>query len=118
MDEFELIHEFEDRHLAYLIYEGAYCLAKPEPFYEPLKTLFKDWRQRIYRFDDDIGASVILYKPVSKNTMTWDIMLAQFFGEQPFDFKHSNQILSNLAWREVQRWLDYIKSGKGKDLLS
>ncbi len=116
MDEFELIHEFEDRHLKHLVYEGAYCLVKPEPFYEPLKTLFKDWRQRIYRFEDDIGASVILYKPVSRNAMTWDIVMAQFFGENPFDFKQSNQIVSNLAWLEVQKLLDRIKSGQHKDL--
>ena len=116
MDEFELIHEFEDRHAKHLIYEGAYCLVKSEPFYEPLKILFQDWRQRIYRFDGDIGASLILYKPLSRNLMTWDLVLAQFFGEKPFDFKLNSQMLSNLRWREVQSLLDRIKSGQHKEL--
>jgi hypothetical protein len=49
--------------------------------------------------------------------MTWDIVMAKFFGENPFDFKHGNQIMSNLAWREVQKRLDHIKSGQHKDFM-
>lgn len=109
MDEVELFNEFQDRHSNHLIYEGEYHLPSVA---SPLECLFADWRQRVYRFENSLGASVIFYQPLTKNIMTWDLVLAKFFGDEPFDFRYTGTMRSNLRWREVQDFLDHIRAGK------
>lgn len=111
MDELKLLYEFEDRHAENLVYEGAYQLS-PLRLDETLVNLFNDWRQRVYRFDNNAGASVVLYTPVNSQIMTWDLVLTSFFGEQAFDFKQLNVLRPNLHWRDVQRLLDNIKANR------
>lgn len=111
MDEFELLYELNDRHKDHLIYEGAYRFVAAGEHYELLRQLFDDWRQRIYRFDNNLGASVVLYQPLSRPTMTWDLVIARFVGSDPFDFKYADGVASNLRWRDVQQFLDRIKAG-------
>ncbi|MGL4610474.1 MAG: hypothetical protein ACRCYY_12480 [Trueperaceae bacterium] len=109
MDELELLLEFQDRHKDFLIYEGSYHLPTPA---ELLERLFVDWRQRVYRFENNLGASVVFYQPLTKPVMTWDVVLAKFFGDDPFDFKYGSGVRSNVRWRDVQQFLDHIK-GEG-----
>jgi hypothetical protein len=106
MDELELLTEFQDRHRDHLIYEGSYRLPTPA---ELLERLFADWRQRVYRFENDLGASVVFYQSLTKPIMTWDVVLAKFFGDDPFDFRYGGSMRSNVRWREVQQLLDQIK---------
>jgi hypothetical protein len=106
MDEVELFNEFQDRHSSHLIYEGEYHLPSVAT---SLECLFSDWRQRVYRFDNSLGASVVFYQPLTKNIMTWDLVLAKFFGHEPFDFRYTGGMRSNLRWREVQELLDHIR---------
>ena len=108
MDELKLLYEFEDRHADYLIYEGDYQLA--QSIDESVKKLFQDWRQRVYRFEHDLGASVVLYQPMYQQCMTWDLVLTRFFGEAPFEFIRLNVLRTNLHWRDVQKVLDKIKT--------
>jgi hypothetical protein len=111
MEEFELLYELNDRHEAYLIYEGEYrFLTTKEENYRILRQLFDDWRQRIYRFENNLGASVVLYQPIARPTMTWDLVIAQFVSNDPFDFKYADKVASNLRWRDVQQFLDKIKA--------
>ncbi len=110
MDEVELISEISDRHSEHLIYDGEYrLLASTREVYPLLKSFFDDWRQRIYRFENDFGASVVFYRPLSRSLMTWDLVAARFVGNDPFDFRYATGVRSNLRWREVQRLLDDIK---------
>lgn len=109
MDEVELFFEFQDRHSSYLIYEGEYHLPVVA---SPLENLFSDWRQRVYRFENSLGASVVFYQPLTKPKMTWDLVLAKFFGDEPFDFRYGGVMRSNLRWREVQEFLDRIREEK------
>ena len=110
MDEAELIFEISDRHQDHLVYEGEYrLLTNAREIYRPLKALFDDWRQRIYRFENGFGASVVFYRPISRSLMTWDLVAARFVGNDPFDFRYATGVRSNLRWREVQRLLDDIK---------
>lgn len=114
MDELELIYEVTDRHDDHLIYMGEYRLVGAAlELYRPLKDLFNDWRQRIYRFENDLGASVVFYRPLSQAKMTWDVVTAQFVGDDPFDFHYADKVTSDLRWREVQLFLDRIKTGQG-----
>jgi hypothetical protein len=112
MDEVELIYEISDRHSGHLIYDGEYRLTPllAEERRTPLETLFEDWRQRIYRFENDLGASVVFYRPLTRSRMTWDLVVARFIGRDPFDFRYAAGVRSNLRWREVQRLLDDIKT--------
>ena len=115
MDELELIYEVSDRHTQNLVYAGEYrLLGAAKDLYRPLKNLFNDWRQRVYRFENGLGASVILYQPLTHNAMTWDLVTAQFVGDDPFDFRYADGINSNLRWREVQQMLDKIKTGQNQ----
>jgi hypothetical protein len=41
--------------------------------------------------------------------MTWDVLLAKFFGHDPFDFRYAGAMRSNVRWREVQELLDHIR---------
>lgn len=110
MDEVELLYEISDRHQDHLVYDGEYrLLLEAGAAYRPLKALFDDWRQRIYRFENDLGASVVFYRPLSRSRMTWDLIVARFVGGDPFDFRYATGVRSNLRWREVQRMLDDIK---------
>ena len=112
MDELELLFELDDRHHNHLVYEGEYRLKLlAKDIYSPFKSLFDDWQQRIYRFENDLGASVVLYNPLNKATLTWDFVLAKFRGEDPFDFVYADGVTSGLEWREVQQRLDSIKPG-------
>ena len=113
MDASELLFEFEDRHADHLVYEGPYRLLAddaPDRAYADLARLFEEWRQRIYRFDDDVGASAVLYRPVSRRRMRWDVMIARFRGRDPFAFVTTGSIRRDLRWREVQRILDRIRT--------
>lgn len=113
MDELELVYEVTDRHNDSLVYTGEYrLLGAAQELYRPLKTLFDDWMQRIYRFENGLGASVVFYRPLSRQKMTWDLVAAQFVGEDPFDFQHAAGVNSNLRWREVQTFLDRIRTGQ------
>jgi hypothetical protein len=111
--EAELLGELSDRHAAYLVYDGAYRL-KPwsqevAAEVEALVKLFQGWRQRVYRFENDYGASVVLYEPVFSRRLAWDLMLARFFGRGPFTFDYADGPVSGLEWAEVQGLLDEIK---------
>ena len=110
MDELELLFELDDRHKQNLVYQGEYRLkVLAKDLYAPFKTLFDDWQQRIYRFENDLGASVVLYNPLSTRGLTWDFVLARFKGEDPFDFAYADGVTSGLDWREVQQRLDELK---------
>lgn len=114
MDGSELFAEMRDRHSRHLIYEGPYRLTRWQRVSEELAAVlqaFEEWRQRIYRFDNRLGASVVLYQPVSGRGMRWDLVGARFLGKDPFAFQYEGGIRSNLSWREVQRILDDIREG-------
>lgn len=112
MDDALLKAELRDRHEAHLVYSGQYRLfrhAFQDPSIVSLKQLFSSWRQRIYRFDNDYGASVVLYDTLSKKKrMTWDMVFTWFVGDDPFAFQ-AQSITSNLKWQQVQVILDEIK---------
>ena len=110
MDEVELLFEVSDRHSDHLVYVGEYRLLGAAK--SALRNLFHDWRQRVYRFENDLGASVVFYQPLSKPGMTWDLVKARFVGDDPFDFRYADGVSSNLRWLEVQQFLDRIKSGR------
>ena len=110
MDECELIFEVTDRHDEHLVYRGAYRLLGAGT--EALQTLFADWQQRIYRFENNLGASVIFYPSAGRANMTWDLVTARFVGGDPFDFRYADSVSSKLRWREVQQQLDSIKAGR------
>lgn len=110
MDEVELLYEVSDRHSDHLVYAGEYRLLGAAK--SALKILFDDWRQRVYRFENDLGASVVFYQPLSKPGMTWDLVVARFVGDDPFDFRYADGVSSNLHWGEVQQFLDRIKTGR------
>jgi len=112
MDASELLYEFVDRHADFLVYEGPYRLLADEALeraYADLARLFQEWRQRIYHFDNDLGASAVLYRPLTRRRMRWDLMVARFEGEGPFAFVATGALRSDLRWREVQRILDSIR---------
>lgn len=111
MDDALVIAELSDRHKAHLVYSGQYRLfrhAFQDPSIASLKQLFSSWRQRIYRFDNDYGASVVLYDPSKKKRMTWDMVFTWFVDDDPFAFQ-AQSITSNLKWQQVQVILDEIK---------
>ncbi len=113
MDASELLFEFEDRHVDHLVYEGPYRLLADEELeraYADLVRLFEEWRQRIYRFDNDLGASAVLYRPLTQRRMRWDLMVARFRGNDPFAFVTTGGIRRDLRWRDVQRILDGIRT--------
>ena len=109
MDEVELIGEITDRHRDHLVYAGSYQLLGGQASAQAFKNVFDDWRQRIYRFENDLGASVVFYRSLGAQRMTWDLVVAKFIGEEPFDFRYADAVNANLRWREVQQWLDRIK---------
>ncbi len=118
MDASELLSEFTDRHAAHLVYEGPYRLVRAEPRAQvpiDLARLFEEWRQRVYHFDNDLGASVVLYRPLTRRRMTWDLMLARFLGQDPLAFETRGAIRRNLGWREVQIVLDGIRARGSED---
>ena len=109
----ELFQEFDDRHLHHLVYDGPYRLASEAILGRELTgllKLFDDWRQRIYRFDNSYGASVVLYRPLTAPTMRWDLITTRFEGLDPFAFRYASAAANDLRWREVQRLLDRIKA--------
>lgn len=113
MDGSDLLHEFRDRHAAHLVYEGPYRLGAWRRLERELTLvldLFDDWRQRIYRFENRYGASVVLYQPIDARSMRWDLVVTEFEGEDPFAFRYADAIKANLAWPAVQRVLDRIKA--------
>jgi hypothetical protein len=112
MDDHELLGELRDRHADHLVYEGPYRLgaAAPPDAVDAVLSLFDDWRQRIYRFDNRFGASVILYQPVGRTRMRWDLVVARFLGQDPFDFRYTDGVAQDLRWRDIQGFLDRIKS--------
>ena len=114
MDAPELLFEFEDRHADHLVYEGPYRLLADDALeraYADLVRLFEEWRQRIYHFDNDLGASAVLYRPVSRRRMRWDVVTTRFRGSEPFAFVNTGGIRRDLRWRDVQRILDRIRTG-------
>lgn len=114
MDARELLHEFDDRHLHHLVYDGPYRLtgrSRLEHELSGLLRLFADWRQRIYRFENSYGASVVLYRPLGAAGMRWDLIATRFDGRDPFEFRYAGATANDLRWREVQRLLDRIKEG-------
>jgi hypothetical protein len=124
MESADLFAELRDRHSRHLVYEGPYRLLRrrageagrgrerslqlTQELSSVLKA-FEEWRQRIYRFDNRYGASVVLYQPLSGKRMRWDLIRARFLGDDPFAFQYQGGIASNLSWREVQRILDNIR---------
>lgn len=109
----ELVQEFDDRHLPHLVYDGPYRLAhraRLERELAELLKLFADWRQRIYRFDNSYGASVVLYRPLGVPAMRWDLIVTRFEGIDPFAYRYDSATANDLRWREVQRLLDRIKA--------
>lgn len=120
MDAAELFNEFRDRHADHLVYEGPYRLAVAEEAKRELRrelrsvlNLFDDWRQRVYRFDNAYGASVVLYRPLNAKPMRWDLIATRFLSDghdDPFAFRYADGVARNLRWRDVQRFLDRIKA--------
>lgn len=112
MDATDLLGELRDRHVDHLVYEGPYRLGAVAPREEidPLLSLFDDWLQRIYRFENRYGASVVLYRPVGRNRMRWDLVVARFLGQDPFDFRYADGVAQDLNWRDIQGFLDRIKA--------
>ncbi|MEJ2288695.1 MAG: hypothetical protein P8Y02_08635 [Deinococcales bacterium] len=113
MDAPELLFEFEDRHADHLVYEGPYRLLADEALeraYADLARLFEEWRQRIYHFDNDLGASAVLYRPLSRRRMRWDVVMTRFRGSSPFAFVNTGGIRRDLRWSDVQRILDRIRT--------
>lgn len=97
--------------MEYLVYDGHFRFgygaeAKLEL---GLARLFSDWRQKIYRFDNDYGASVLLYQRVFSGKMAWDLMVARFLGQDPFTFRYADAPMSDLRWPQIQDLLDDIK---------
>ncbi|CAN5597805.1 hypothetical protein BH24DEI1_BH24DEI1_19550 [soil metagenome] len=111
MNEADLLRELGDRHAEYLVYDGNFRLGYgPEANSEQsLARLFKGWRQKIYRFDNDYGASVIFYQRVFSGKMAWDLMMARFFSRDPFTFRYADAPMSDLRWTQIQALLDDIK---------
>lgn len=108
-----LLREFEDRHADHLVYEGPYRLVHDDALaraYADLARLFSEWRQRVYHFDNELGASVVLYRPMGRNRMRWDVMVARFLGDDPFAFRTRGTVRSDLPWPQVQRLLDSIRA--------
>lgn len=119
MDASELLSEFTDRHADRLVYEGPYRLvrgAEAEELPREVERLFAEWRQRLYRFDNALGASVVLYRPLARRAMTWDLVLARFPARDPLAFETRGGVRRHLRWREVQALLDRIRgrSGEGR----
>lgn len=112
MDVNELLGEFRDRHVDHLVYEGPYRFANAAPSDpdEAILALFDDWRQRIYRFENRYGASVVLYQPMGKERMRWDLVVARFLGQDPFDFRYADGVAHDLRWSEIQGRLDLIRA--------
>jgi|GEM_PF-3411071 len=113
MDAAELLSEFRDRHIHHLVYEGPYRLHTGQEIPRELAALlefFEEWRQRIYRFENHYGASVVLYRPLSRPGMRWDLIVTEFLGEDPFAFRYAAGVTPNLTWRDVQGILDRIKA--------
>ncbi len=111
MDASELLAELADRHAGSLVYEGPYRLLADDAMeraYADLARLFEEWRQRIYHFDNDLGASAVLYRPLTRRRMRWDVMATRFRGQDPFAFVTTGGLRRDLRWREVQRVLDAI----------
>ncbi|MEX2535954.1 MAG: hypothetical protein WD273_10215 [Trueperaceae bacterium] len=112
MENADLLGELRDRHSRHLVYEGPYRLVRRRTVSEELAAVlraFEEWRQRIYRFENRFGASVVLYQPLNDRGMRWDLVRARFLGDDPFAFHYEGGIASNLSWREVQRILDGIR---------
>lgn len=112
MESAELLAELGDRHSRHLVYEGPYRLVRRRTVSEELAAVmraFDEWRQRIYRFDNRFGASVVLYRPLDTKAMRWDLVRTRFLGDDPFAFHYDGGIAANLNWREVQRILDGIR---------
>ncbi|UCH25783.1 MAG: hypothetical protein JSV66_17960 [Trueperaceae bacterium] len=112
MDAAELFGEFQDRHIAHLVYEGPYRLHRRAEAQQDLFTLlrfFEDWRQRIYRFENRLGASAVLYQPLHQARMRWDLIITEVLGEEPFAFRYADSVKRNLKWDDVQSILDGIK---------
>ena len=112
MDSAELFAEMRDRHSRHLVYEGPYRLTRWQKLSEDLAHIleaFEEWRQRIYRFDNRFGASVVLYQPLGDRRMRWDLIPTRFMGDDPFAFRYQGGVSANLSWREVQRILDGIR---------
>lgn len=115
MDGAELFTEMQDRHVRHLVYDGPYRLLRRRPLPPELADLqefFRDWRQRIYRFDNRLGASVVLYLPMGGARMRWDLVPARFSTDDPFAFNYQGGVEANLSWREVQRLLDRIRANQ------
>ena len=113
MDGTELLSELKDRHQTHLVYDGPFRLGRwssLEADLQALLDLFEDWRQRVYRFDNRLGASVVLYRPLNGARMRWDLVATLFQGEEPFSFRYVDAVTANLRWTEVQRLLDRIKA--------
>ncbi len=114
MDAPDLLSEFQDRHADHLVYEGPYRLLADEALeraHADLAGLFEEWRQRIYHFDNDLGASAVLYRPIRRRGMRWDLMVARFRGDDPFAFVRAGAFRRDLRWRDVQAILDRIREG-------
>lgn len=112
MDSAQLFAELRDRHSRHLVYEGPYRLLRRRTVSEEFAAIvkfFEEWRQRIYRFDNRFGASVVLYSPMNGGKMRWDLIRTRFQGDDPFAFNYDGGIASNLSWREVQGILDRIR---------
>ncbi len=113
MDAAELLSEFQDRHIDHLVYEGPYRLttwAQLERDLASILQLFADWRQRIYRFENQLGASVVLYQPLTEARMRWDLIVTEFVGDYAFAFRYAEGVTRNLPWKRVQHILDSIKA--------
>lgn len=79
--------------------------------------------QKIYRFKNGYGASVVkLPKDVAGSTWDlWELAVIRFYGDKPtsyrivYDTPITNDVVSYLLWADVEEYLEQIKALEAKE---
>ena len=79
--------------------------------------------QKIYRFKNGYGASVVkLPKDVAGGTWDlWELAVIRFYGDKPtsyrivYDTPITNDVASYLLWADVEEYLEQIKALGAKE---
>lgn len=79
--------------------------------------------QKIYRFKNGYGASVVkLPKDVAGGTWDlWELAVIRFYGDKPtsyrivYDTPITNDVVSYLLWADVEEYLEQIKALEAKE---
>lgn len=71
-------------------------------------------RQKIYRFPNGYGASVIRTKwSYTDKKSTWELAVIEFFENDEYylcyDTPITNDVIGNLKWNQVEEYLEKIK---------